>query len=146
MLVTSSPRPHCIVARDAKAPLPQRTGFVQSNVALVTNGPDAVSALGGLLLRHRRCRSLVPVTMPSHLCYGVTVALPLNNVAVASPSHCRCAAMVLMQWQLVLGPGPGTDAHGLVGASGRGAITLLSRRRGAFASAIATAMVLTLRC
>ncbi len=54
--------------------------------------------------------------------------------------------MVLMQRQLVLGPEPGTDTHGLVGASGRGALTLPSRRRGAVASTIATAMVLTLRC
>ena len=68
-------------------------------------GPDAVSALGGSLLRHRRRRSLVTVALPSHLCYSVTVAVTLNHVAVASPSHCRRAAMVLMQRQLMLGAG-----------------------------------------
>ena len=76
-----------------------------SRVALVTKGHDAVPALGGPLLRHHRRCGRVMVALPWHRCYGVAVALTINNVAVTSPSHCRRAAVVLMQRQLMLGAG-----------------------------------------
>ena len=76
-----------------------------SRVAVVTKGHDAVPTLGGPLLQHCRHRGRVTVALPWHRCYGVAVALTNNNVAVASPSHCCRAAVVLMQRRLMLGAG-----------------------------------------
>ena len=52
------------------------------------------------------CCTIAAVAVLSRLqCRHSLLRLPLNRVAVALSSHCRCAAMVLMQRQSVLGAG-----------------------------------------
>jgi hypothetical protein len=76
-----------------------------SCVALVAKGHDAVPALGGPLLQHRRRCGRVTVTLPWHRRYDIAVALTIIDVAVASPLHCSRAAVVLMQRQPMVGAG-----------------------------------------
>ena len=91
---------------DAMAPLPtSHWRCPVSRVALVAKGLDFVPALGGPLLRHCRHCGRVTVTSPWHRRYGIVIALTINNFAVASPSHCHRAAVVLMQRQPMLGAG-----------------------------------------
>ncbi len=82
---------------------PRRDGAV-AHVALASSSfPCCARREGpeGPLLRPRRC--CATIALPATRRYSVAATPTSNAVAVASPLHRRCAVVVLMQRQLMLG-------------------------------------------